>query len=156
MSDCHSLFKNPPLASFSEQKPKSLQCPTPYDWPIYTSVTSFSFFLFSWLHFLLLISLLTGSSYPGLSAISWTYQDSCLITVSLASTWNVLLLQIARWSLSHLLQILLKWLLSEALLVHHIYLLSPRLICFIFLHEIYHLLIHYKIYLFCFCFPPLE
>lgn len=46
MSDCHSLFKNPPLASFSEQKPKSLQCPTPYDWPIYTSVTSFSFFVF--------------------------------------------------------------------------------------------------------------
>lgn len=53
-------------------------------------------------------------------------------------------------SLSHLLQILLKWLLSEALLVHHIYLLSPRFICFIFLHKIYHLLIYYKIYLFCF------
>ena len=42
MSDYHSLFKNPPLASFSEQKPKSLQWPTLYDWPIYTSVTSFS------------------------------------------------------------------------------------------------------------------
>lgn len=96
-----------------------------------------------WLY-LLLLSLLTGSSYPGHATVCWTHQNFCFIVVLLVAsfTWHGLLFPTAIWSFPHLFQVLLKWQpMGEALFAYLICPLPPYFSDFIFLHKTYYLLI---------------
>lgn len=80
----------------------------------------------------------------------WIHQNSCLIAVPLAvhSTWNTLLqiaIMITASPPSDFAQMTTSWW-SFACLIYPV---TPLYLLY-FVHEIYHLLTYYKIYLFCF------